>query len=133
MAHVHANWLSPSKIRTMVIGGSSKTVVWDDLNSVQRLSIHDRGVERTVAGDLGAEARKQAIISYRTGDTVAPALPEKEALRGVLAEFAASIAEKRAPLTDGWSGLRVLAILEAGSESLAKGGVFVKVQSEGKA
>jgi predicted dehydrogenase len=130
MAHVHVNWLSPTKIRTMVIGGSSKTVVWDDLNIVQRLSVHDRGVERTDAVDLGAEARKQAIVSYRTGDTVAPALPEREALRAVMAEFSASISEKRAPLTDGRSGLRVLAILEAASESLSNEGVFVTVTKE---
>jgi predicted dehydrogenase len=130
MAHVHVNWLSPTKIRTMVIGGSSKTVVWDDLNSVQRLSVHDRGVERTDAADLGAEDRQQAIISYRTGDTVAPALPEREALRAVMAEFSASISEKRPPLTDGRSGLRVLAILEAASESLSNEGVFVTVTKE---
>jgi predicted dehydrogenase len=127
LGHVHANWLSPTKIRTMVIGGSSKTVVWDDLNSVQRLSVHDRGVERTHPAQLGAEARQQAIISYRTGDTVAPALPEREALRGVMAEFAAAITEKRAPLTDGRSGLRVLAILEAAAESLTKDGKFIPV------
>lgn len=124
MAHVHVNWLSPTKVRTMIVGGSTRTVVWDDLNIVQRISVHDRGAD--IVDD--PEARKQAIISYRTGDTVAPALPEREALRGVMAEFVASITEKRAPLTDGWSGLRVLAILEAASTSLKQGGEFVAVE-----
>ena len=119
ITHVHVNWLSPTKIRTMVIGGSNRTVVWDDLNPTQRLSIYDRGVDRE---------REHKIISYRTGDMVAPALPEREALRGVMAEFAASITEGRPPLTDGRAGLRVLAILEAASESLANGGSFVPVQ-----
>ncbi|MEU4743691.1 Gfo/Idh/MocA family oxidoreductase [Actinosynnema sp. NPDC023658] len=123
LAHVHVNWLSPTKIRTMIVGGSRRTVVWDDVNAVQRLSVHDRGADR-IEDD---EDRRQAIISYRRGDTVAPALPEKEALRGMMAEFAASITEKRAPLTDGWSGLRVLATLEAASASLAAGGEFVTV------
>jgi predicted dehydrogenase len=58
---------------------------------------------------------------------VAPALPEREPLRGVMAEFAASIREDRAPRTDGWSGLRVLAILEAASASLREGGAFIPI------
>ena len=79
---------------------------------------------------LGDDARRQAMVSYRVGDMVAPALPEGEALRGVMAEFAAAIQEPRAPLTDGRSGLRVLALLEAATESLYSGGSFVPVYLE---
>lgn len=128
MAHVHVNWLSPVKIRTMVVGGSARTVVWDDLQAAQRLAVYDRGVDTTPAGELAEQDRVRTIVSYRTGDMVAPALPEREALRGVMAEFASSIAQGRAPLTDGVSGLRVLALLEAASSSLAGGGGFVPVQ-----
>ncbi|HVK20405.1 MAG TPA: Gfo/Idh/MocA family oxidoreductase [Actinokineospora sp.] len=127
MAHVHVNWLSPTKIRTMVIGGSARTVVWDDLNPTQRLSIYDRGVDRTEAADMGDDKRAQTIVSYRVGDMVAPALPEKEALRAVMAEFHGAITEKRPPLTDGRSGLQVLSILEAASASLSQGGAFMPV------
>lgn len=129
MAHVHVNWLSPTKIRTMVIGGSARTVVWDDLQPAQRLAIYDRGVERAAGtnGGSGEEARTRAIVSYRTGDMVAPALNEKEALRTMMAEFASSITEGRVPLTDGVSGLQVLSILEAASASLAQGGAFMPV------
>jgi predicted dehydrogenase len=130
ISHVHVNWLSPTKIRTMVVGGSLRTVVWDDLNPAQRLSVYDRGVDRTEGPDLGVDAREQTIVSYRVGDMVAPALPEREALRAVMAEFADSITEKRAPLTDGRAGLRVLAILEAASASLAGGGEFVTVAGD---
>ncbi|WP_434446181.1 Gfo/Idh/MocA family protein [Lentzea sp. E54] len=119
ITHVHVNWLSPTKIRTMVIGGSQRTVVWDDNNPAQRLSIYDRGVEHS---------KEQRTISYRTGDMVAPALLEREALRTMMAEFAASITEQRPPLTDGRAGLRVLAVLEAASESLRSDGQFVSVQ-----
>ncbi|HEX4704738.1 MAG TPA: Gfo/Idh/MocA family oxidoreductase [Pseudonocardiaceae bacterium] len=125
IAHVHVNWLSPTKIRTMVFGGSTHTVVWDDLNPSQRLSIYNRGVDRTNGDER--DARAQTIVSYRTGDMVAPALPEREALRGVLAEFAACVTEGRRPLTDGWSGVRVLAILEAASASLTEGGAFMPI------
>ncbi|HYS37624.1 MAG TPA: Gfo/Idh/MocA family oxidoreductase, partial [Pseudonocardiaceae bacterium] len=129
IAHVHVNWLSPTKIRTMVFGGSTHTVVWDDLNPTQRLSIYNRGVDRKTEDELGADARAQTIVSYRTGDMVAPALPEREALRGVMTEFAASITEGRRPLTDGWSGVRVLSILESASASLDEGGVFMPIMS----
>jgi len=128
LAHVHVNWLSPTKIRTMVVGGSLRTVVWDDLNPSQRLSIHDRGVERSAAESIGPDTRDRLIVSYRTGDTVAPALANHEALRSVMVEFAASIAGNRPPLTDGWAGLRVVAMLEAASLSLAKDGVSVPIR-----
>jgi predicted dehydrogenase len=124
IAHVHVNWLSPTKIRTMVIGGSTHTVVWDDLNPTQRLSIYDRGVDTTTTDE---DSKARAMVSYRVGDMVAPALPEREALRGVLAEFAASVSEGRRPLTDGWSGIRVLAVLEAATASLKQGGAFMPV------
>ena len=128
MAHVHVNWLSPIKIRTMVIGGSQRTVVWDDMNPSQRLSVYDRGVDRKAPEDLDPEDRKQAHISYRTGDMVAPALREQEALRVMMAEFGAAILERRAAATDGRAGLRVMSVLEAAARSLRLDGAFVSLE-----
>jgi predicted dehydrogenase len=128
IAHVHVNWLSPVKIRTMVIGGSLRTVVWDDMNPTQRLALYDRGVDREALEDLDQDDRKQVRISYRTGDMVAPALREQEALRAMMSEFAASILEQRAPATDGRAGLRVMGVLAAAERSLAKDGIFVDVE-----
>jgi predicted dehydrogenase len=130
IAHVHVNWLSPIKIRTMVIGGSQRTVVWDDMNPTQRLAVYDRGVDREVAEDLGPDDRKQMRISYRSGDMVAPALREQEALRAMMTEFAASILEGRAPATDGSAGLRVMEVLTAAEQSLSRGGVFVDMEGQ---
>ena len=127
LAHVHVNWLSPTKIRTTVIGGSRRTIVWDDVNPSVRLAVHDRGVERTPADSLSPDVRQQALISYRTGDTFVPALREEEALRGVMAEFAASITEGRAPLTDGNAGLRVLRLLELASASAQNDGKRISI------
>src|SRR4029077_5083937 len=76
LAHVHVNWLSPTKIRTTVFGGSRRTIVWDDTNPAARLAAHDRGVDRLQAGSVPDDARRQALVSYRTGDTLIPALPE---------------------------------------------------------
>jgi predicted dehydrogenase len=123
MAHVHVNWLSPTKIRQMVVGGSRRTLVWDDLNPQQRVSVYDRGVE--LAWAHGDVERRAARVSYRLGDTWAPALPEREALASMVAEFAASIREDRAPLTDGSSALRVLEVLEATGRSLGEDGRLV--------
>ncbi|REE02397.1 Gfo/Idh/MocA family oxidoreductase [Citricoccus nitrophenolicus] len=129
LAHVHVNWLSPTKIRQMVIGGSKKTLVWDDLNPQQRLSVFDRGV------DLGrqeqvfedAASRKGAAISYRLGDTWSPALSEFEPLGLMVTSFAEAIRKDQPAPTDGSSALRVLAVLEAASASLAAGGAKKQV------
>ena len=126
IAHVHVNWLSPTKIRRMVIGGTSRTLVWDDLNPQQRLSVYDRGVDLAQQSVDGID-RSSSAISYRLGDTWSPALPEREALSAMAAEFAASIREVRPPRTDGEAGLRVLAVLEAASRSLADSGSLARV------
>ncbi|QDP94604.1 Gfo/Idh/MocA family oxidoreductase [Microlunatus elymi] len=123
LAHVHVNWLSPTKIRQLVIGGSRRTLLWDDLNPQQRVSVFDRGVDLQRQADMLGDSsrRKAAQISYRLGDTWAPALPEYEPLGRMVAEFAASIREQRPARTDGGAALRVLAVLEAAQRSLTQG------------
>lgn len=119
IAHAHLNWLSPTKIRTTIIGGSKQMLVWDDLRPGQRIHIYDSGVELR---EIDEEARREFLVSYRSGDMVAPAIRETEALRAVVDEFASSIREGRPPLTDGRAGLRVLEALTAAQRSLdAKG------------
>lgn len=125
IAQVHVNWLSPTKIRRMVVGGSRRTLVWDDLAPQQRLTVYDRGVDRP--------DRTAAKVSYRLGDAWAPALEEREALSVMVGEFTAAIREGRAPRTDGHAGLRVLDVLESASLSLADGGRTVPVVGHGAA
>jgi predicted dehydrogenase len=129
IAHAHVNWLSPLKIRTTIIGGSKRMLVWDDLNPTQRLSVYDRGVDLAGPDELEDAVRRQTLVSYRSGDVVAPALQEVEALRRVVSEFAAAIRERRPALTDGRSGLRVLDVLEAASRSLEFGGAVVPLRT----
>ncbi|WP_410814254.1 Gfo/Idh/MocA family protein [Micromonospora sp. 067-2] len=130
IAHIHVNWLSPVKIRTTIIGGSKRTLVWDDLNPSQRLAIFDRGVDVATPDELGAEERHDMLVSYRSGDMVAPALTEREALRTMVEEYARAIRTGSPALTDGRSGLRVLQILQAASHSLSTGGVMVELEGE---
>ena len=119
MAHVHVNWLSPTRTRRMVIGGTRRTLVWDDLNTQQRLTMYDRGADVASISRATAKERREVSIPYRAGATRAPALEEREALTLVVSEFAAAIREKRASRTSGASGLRVLSILDAAAGSLA--------------
>jgi predicted dehydrogenase len=121
MAHAHLNWLSPTKIRTTIIGGSKRMLVWDDLRPGQRIHVYDSGVELREIDD---EARREYLVSYRSGDMIAPAIRETEALRAVVDEFATSIREKRTPLTDGRAGLRVLEALTAAQVSLQADGAM---------
>lgn len=117
LASLHLNWLSPTKIRQFVVGGSRRTLVWDDLNPLQRVAIFDRGVD-VVAKPEDLCERRAATVSYRMGEIIVPVLQEKEALASMVAEYASAIRERRAPLTDGYAGLRVLNMLTAFDRSL---------------
>jgi predicted dehydrogenase len=108
----------------MVVAGTRRTVVWDDLNPQQRISVYDRGVDLVQQAEDSVD-RHTAAISYRLGDMWAPALPEVEALREMVNEFAASIHERRPAVTDGASGLRVLSVLAAAQKSLSEAGATV--------
>lgn len=125
IAHVHVNWLSPTKIRQMVIAGSRQTLVWDDLNPQQRLSIYDRGVDLASQSAAGVD-RTAATISYRLGDMYAPTLPEREALGVMAGAFAQAIASGQDAPTPGEAGVRVLSVLDAAARSLRNGGDLVQ-------
>jgi predicted dehydrogenase len=128
VAHAHVNWLSPVKVRTVIIGGSEKMVMWDDLNPTQKLSLYDSGVD--VAPALDEASRREKLVSYRVGDVVSPALPVHEALGRVVDEFSRSIREHRAPKTDGRAGLRVMRVLESASASMAANGAMRYLEEE---
>ena len=120
IAHVHVNWLAPMKIRRTLIGGSSKMVVYDDVEGAEKVKVYDKGVSMAES----PEALYQMRVNYRAGDMFAPLLDNSEALRGEAMEFIDSIERGRKPLTDGEAGLRVVELLEAASESLkSRGGV----------
>ena len=123
IAHVHVNWLSPTKIRQMVIGGSRRTLVWDDLNPQQRLQrLRPR---RRPRPHVGRRRRPRAPPPSPTGwATPGPRrCPSARPSASMVGEFAAAIREGRPALTDGRSGLRVLAVLEpprSGSPSVRR-------------
>lgn len=110
MAHLNVNWLAPVKIRQTLIGGSRKMVVYDDMQTSEKVKVYDRGAARE-AGSY------EQMVSYRLGDMYAPALSAKEALVTEVEEFVHCVETGATPLTDGRGGLRVVEMLAAASRS----------------
>src|SRR5207244_13186312 len=120
IAHFHFNWLAPVKIRRTMIAGSSKMILYDDIEPTEKVRVYDKGVTANRVGNR--EVDYQTLVSYRTGDVWAPKLDATEALHYVVAEFVGSIRAARRPLTDGAAGLRVVRLLEAAQRSIKNGG-----------
>ncbi len=122
IAHVNVNWLSPVKVRTTLLGGDKKMLIWNDLESDEKIRIYDRGVNLTTR-----EGVYDLLVSYRSGDMWAPQVESGEALALEIAHFNRSILDDQAPINDGLAGLRVVKILEAANKSLALRGSEVRI------
>src|SRR5579863_8641167 len=120
IAHVSVNWLSPVKIRTTLIGGEKKMLVWNDLEVDEKIKIYDKGVN--IASREGVY---DLLVSYRSGDMWAPQIEQVEALRLELSDFVECISNDGQPTNDGVAGLRVVKMLQIASESLSKRGTLV--------
>jgi predicted dehydrogenase len=125
IAHVHANWLSPVKVRRTLLGGSRRMVVFDDLEASEKIKVYDRGISLNPS----PESVYQMLVGYRTGDMWAPQLAVAEALAVEAAHFVDCIANASTPATDGEAGLRVVRLLEAASESMSRQGELVSVEA----
>jgi len=122
IAHVNVNWLSPVKIRTTLIGGRDKMLVWNDLEADEKIKIYDKGVQIT-----GGEGVYDLLVSYRSGDVWAPKCDQTEALKTELEYFIDCIVNDRTPLNDGRAGLRVVKLLDAADRSLKERGRLVSL------
>ena len=122
MAHFHINWMSPVKIRRIIIGGSKKMIVFDDLDPAEKIKIYDKGI---LLAKSDKKVFYQNIIQYRIGDMYAPKIDQTEALKVLIDHIVDCIIKKKKPVTDGESGLRVVRILEAADKSIKKGGAKI--------
>jgi predicted dehydrogenase len=113
IAGSHVSWLSPVKLRSTIVVGSEKMLVYDDTQNTEKVKIFDHGVDFEEAEDFG-----EFQLSYRTGDVVSPKIPHTEPLLIEAKEFVTAVAEDRLPLTDGRAGLEIVATLEAAESSL---------------
>jgi predicted dehydrogenase len=129
IGHVHVNWLAPVKVRRTLLGGSRRMVVYDDLEAAEKVKVYDKGISLSASPENVYAVR----VGYRTGEMWAPNLPVTEALQAEARHFIASIVSGMPPLTDGESGLRVVQLLEAASQSLRAQGRPVELQAAGAA
>ena len=120
IAHINVNWLSPVKVRTTLIGGEKRMLVWNDLEADEKLKIYDKGVDID-----SREGVYNLLVSYRSGDMHAPQLEQTEALRQELSYFVDCVDKGEKPFNDGHAGLRVVRMLEAASESMKRKGELV--------
>ncbi|MBI3272912.1 MAG: Gfo/Idh/MocA family oxidoreductase [Planctomycetes bacterium] len=113
VAHLEVSWLSPSKLRSVFIVGSSRMLIWDDTQTVEKVKIFDHGVNYKDPETFG-----EYHLSYRTGDVVSPKIETYEPLYAELDHFLTCVETGSRPRTDGESGLRVVEALELAEESL---------------
>lgn len=127
IAHVNVNWLSPVKIRTTLIGGEKKMLVWNDLEADEKIRVYDKGVEKMADTHGNGERIYDMLVKYRTGDMWAPQVESTEALRTELEYFVKCIQDGQAPINDGKAGWRVIRMLEAANQSVRHRGAMVEV------
>ena len=120
IAHINVNWLSPVKVRTTLIGGEKKMLVWNDLEPNEKVKVYDKGVSLSDGQGL-----HKLLVSYRSGDMWSPQVEQVEALTEETAYFLQCILENRTPFNDGLNGLRIVRILEAADKSIRNRGEAV--------
>ncbi len=125
IAHFHVNWLAPVKVRRILIGGSQKMIVYDDLEVVEKIKVYDKGVEVKTK-----EGIYKTLIEYRTGDMYAPKFDTTEPLSSLINEFIDAIKNGTEPLSNGKIGLEVMRILNAAQKSLKNNGCVVELKNE---
>ena len=124
IAHVHASWLAPVKVRRTLLGASRRMIVFDDLEGSEKIKVYDSGI----SVDPSPENVYQMLVGYRTGDMWAPKLAVTEALHVEAAHFVDCVARGARPQSDGEAGLRVVRLLEAASASMQQQGRPVDIQ-----
>jgi len=124
IAHLNVNWLSPVKVRTTLIGGEKKMLVWNDLEADEKIKVYDRGVVTN-----STEGVHKLLVSYRSGDMWSPKIEQTEALKEELSYFHDCITHGKRPINDGVAGWRVVRMIEAACRSLKKRGEAVVLDS----
>ena len=118
IANFHVNWLSPVKVRKILIGGTKKMIVYDDMDPSEKIKIYDKGI--TMVDDPN-EVYKM-LVGYRTGDMLSPQIETSEALLEGANHFIECINSSTRPITDGEIGLGVVEIAAAATKSMKQQG-----------
>jgi len=127
----HVSWLDPQKLRRMVVVGTEKMLVYDDVDSSHHIQIYDKSV--AVEFQSGVADFSDFRTRIRAGDLVVPNVRLVEPLSVEIEHFAECIENGQTPRTDGTHGMRVVAALEAMSTSMVSGGAAIRVGYDGQA
>lgn len=122
IGHINVNWLSPVKVRSTLIGGEKKMLLWNDIEADEKIKVYDKGVQFS-----NGEAVYRQLVSYRTGDMWAPKVEQVEALKAEAAYFIECVTQDKNPFNGGQAGLRVVRMLEAADKSLQQKGKVVEL------
>ncbi len=126
IAHLHVNWLAPVKIRRVLIGGTKKMIVYDEMETVEKIRVYDKGVDIKTK-----EGIYKTLIQYRTGDMYAPRFDNTEALASIANEFVRRIGDRdQGECCDGKEGLRIVRILEAAEKSIKGKGKIIELDGK---
>lgn len=120
-ATVQSSWLEPRKVREMTIVGSRRMIVYDDLQTLEKIRIYDVRVDRPPHYDTFAEFQ----YSYHYGDSYIPYVHQEEPLKVLAQHFVDCVATGTKPVTGGEEGLELVKVLEAASVSLKMNGTPV--------
>ncbi len=123
-AQVHVSWLDPHKERKMVVVGSKKMVVFDDMSAGEKIRLYDKGAEVERSAD-SIEA-----VSVRHGEIRIPLIPGGEPLLVEAQHFVDCVRTGETPRSDGQDGLRVVRVLDAATESMKNNGAPVEVKNK---
>jgi hypothetical protein len=125
LAHFHLNWLAPTKIRRILIGGTAKMLVFDDMSADEKIKVYDKGVS---VENMTPTKLYKTLVQYRIGDAFIPKIEQsEEALMKEVNHIADCLLGKAKSVSDGKMGLRIVRILEAADRSLKKGGALVRI------
>jgi predicted dehydrogenase len=124
IANVHVSWLNPNKIRSTTVVGSKKMLVYDDVSSLEKIRIYDKGVTVTPHYDTFGEFQ----LSYRYGDISIPRLDDAEPLKIECQHFVDCIEKGATPRSGGTHGLEVLLTLDAADRSMREHGKEVAIE-----
>jgi predicted dehydrogenase len=123
IAHLHVSWLDPNKIRRTTIVGAKKMLVYDDVATLEKIRVYDKGVTVQPHYDTFGEFQ----LAYRFGDIYIPKVDDAEPLKVECLSFLEAIRKGAAVRSTGQEGLAVVEVLEAAQRSLRKGGRLVPV------
>ncbi|MDR4504165.1 MAG: Gfo/Idh/MocA family oxidoreductase [Candidatus Scalindua sp.] len=123
LGNIHVSWINSNKVRELSVVGSKKRMVFDDLNSMERVRIFEKGAAITGEADTFGEFQLQ----LRDGDIISPRIDSDEPLKNQCSHFITCVSNGRFPLTDGQNGLDVVRVMDAINMSLEKCGAPVEV------